>query len=171
MEQVKTKIRERFKVYPHNENYLVGHLGTIFSLAYMRPIGSVSMYGYICAKIDGHWIGAHRMVWMTWVEPVIDPGMEINHLSGVKKNNSISNLEKCTRSENFRHAYEVLDAILKGIKHPKWKGYWLVDGVKYDTIKQASGASGLSRSTVRKKCLAQHKGYSFLPVQVCKLSA
>lgn len=172
MEQVKTKIRERFKVYPHNCGYLCGNQGTIFSLAYMKPIGSVSMYGYICVKVDWHWIGAHRMVWMTWKDPIIEPGLEINHLDGDKKNNSISNLEKCTRSENLRHAREVLDSLTKGESHWRWKGYWLVNGIKYTTVNEAAKATGFASQTVRKRCLAGVDGYSFLHINECqKVSA
>jgi len=171
MKQRKTNIREKFKVYPHNSNYLVGQKGTVFSLAYMRPIGVTSMYGYICVKVNGHWIGAHRMVWMSWVDPIIEPGLEINHLNGLKDCNELSNLEKVTRAENFRHAYEVLGAIVRGEKHGKWKGYWLVDGVRYTTAKEAAQSTGMGSQLIRKRCLAGVDGYSFLPVQVCKLSA
>ncbi|HEY1062734.1 MAG TPA: HNH endonuclease signature motif containing protein [Daejeonella sp.] len=165
MEQVKTKIRERFKVYPHNCNYLVGHRGTIFSLAYMKQIGTVSMYGYICVMVDGHWIGAHRMVWMTWKDPVIEPGLEINHIDGVKTNNALGNLEKVTRSENLRHAREVLDSLTKGESHWRWKGYWVVNDVQYTTANEAAKATGLASQTIRKRCLAGVDGYGFIPAE------
>lgn len=36
-----------------------------------------------------------------------DPNrLDINHKDGNKKNNNISNLERCTKSENMRHAYK-----------------------------------------------------------------
>jgi len=45
----------------------------------------------------------HRLIYEAFNGP-IECGLEINHKDGNKLNNSISNLEACTRIENMRHA-------------------------------------------------------------------
>jgi hypothetical protein len=44
----------------------------------------------------------HRVVWEYVHGPI--PGLDINHLNGVKTDNRIVNLEAVTRAENNRHA-------------------------------------------------------------------
>ena len=47
----------------------------------------------------------HRLVLMAF-KPIDNPdSMEVNHIDGNKKNNSLDNLEWCTSSENQKHAY------------------------------------------------------------------
>jgi len=45
----------------------------------------------------------HRMVYEAWVGP-IPPGMQINHLNGIKSDNRIENLEMCTPQQNIEHS-------------------------------------------------------------------
>lgn len=47
----------------------------------------------------------HRVIW-EYVNGPIAPGLDINHLNGVKTDNRIVNLEAVTRAENNRHARE-----------------------------------------------------------------
>jgi len=49
--------------------------------------------------------GIHRLVALAFI-PNPNNYKEINHIDGDKSNNSISNLEWCTRSENIRHAFD-----------------------------------------------------------------
>lgn len=63
----------------------------------------------------------HRLVGLAFL-PIIEGKTEINHIDGNKKNNNLSNLEWCNRSENMRHADKTgLRIMLKGERNPKAK--------------------------------------------------
>lgn len=166
------KIKEHFKVYPHNENYLISNRGTVWSLHSMKSIGSISNYGYKNARIGRKWIGIHRLVYMTFVNPVIPEGMEVNHINGRKLNNCLDNLELVTHKENMRHADEVLNAMVRGENHWTWKGYYMIGENKFTTAKEAAAHTGFNEITVRKRCKSGENGYRFIPVSKChKLTA
>lgn len=46
----------------------------------------------------------HRLVALVFI-PTIDASLEINHIDGNKQNNSVINLEWCTREANQQHAF------------------------------------------------------------------
>ena len=48
-------------------------------------------------------VRAHRFIWECVLGYPIPDGMQINHIDGNKKNNSIDNLELCTAQENSIH--------------------------------------------------------------------
>lgn len=62
----------------------------------------------------------HRLVASAWI-PNPDNKPFINHKDGDKGNNSVPNLEWCTRSENVLHAYRTGLMSNQGIKHPQAK--------------------------------------------------
>ena len=67
-----------------------------------------SGYIEIPKKISGkkYAILAHRLVWMAVNLSLIPDGLTVNHMDGVKSNNSPTNLELATYSENSQHAYD-----------------------------------------------------------------
>lgn len=68
---------------------------------------------------------AHRLIALAFIEnPKKDEYTEINHIDGNKLNNSIENLEWCSRSQNVQHSYDTklndVEKYLKGSKNYQW---------------------------------------------------
>jgi hypothetical protein len=91
----------------------------------------------------------------------------VNHINGTKNDNSINNLEWCTRSQNTQHAYNT-GLIKSGKNHVQSKALVVTDKNGND-VKILYGnnqwkAFGLDQASVI-KCLKgirkQHKGYTF----------
>ena len=69
---------------------------------------TISTYGYykICISIDNkvHHLSAHRLIAEAFV-PNPNIQHQINHINGIKTDNSIENLEWVSLTENIRHAH------------------------------------------------------------------
>lgn len=65
-------------------------------------------------------IPAHRAIWEAANGP-IPPGMQINHINGIKHDNRLENLEVVTPSENILHAYATNLASAVGEKNGRAK--------------------------------------------------
>jgi hypothetical protein len=107
-EQVDTP---NLKPIPSCPGYLAGEDGSIWSTAYGRRRMSTptELNGYVRAYL---FVGGrqrarfvHRLVVEAFIA-TIPIGMEVNHLDGVKVNNTPGNLEICTRQQNAKHAYD-----------------------------------------------------------------
>jgi len=92
-------------------NYEIDQDGNVFNLKTGRqkmptllPVGYYSLNLYI--NNVGHWRYIHRMVAEAYLENP-DNKPEVNHIDGVKTNNTVSNLEWVTRQENSLHAYKL----------------------------------------------------------------
>lgn len=106
-------------------------------------------------------VSVHRIVAMAFVEGHA-PGLQVNHIDGVKTNNAIGNLEWVTGADNIKHAIEtglcerptiIVAAPLKGSV-----------GFCFSSINQAV-AHGFNSGNIY-RCLAggtsQHGGYRWL---------
>lgn len=58
-------------------------------------------YGYIQVSIRNNLYLQHRLVWL-YVYGEFPP-YDIDHINGIRDDNRITNLRKCTRSENFQN--------------------------------------------------------------------
>lgn len=176
---------EIFKKHPIYSSYTIGNKGTINGIK-RDNIGYTKPDGYRYAYVKGvGWRYVHRLVYETFIGAVPD-GLEINHKDGNKLNNALDNLEAITHQENIKHSYKVLKRKIvkgkdhwnygkkvpqevrkrmsdakKGTKHPKFRGYWVVNDVKYTSVAEASKATGLSTSTIRRRCKSGIKGFRF----------
>lgn len=100
--------REEWRpVFGHEGHYMVSSLGRVFSLGAGRVMAQyLTERGYL--KVELSISGkptrrfAHRLVAEAFIGPC-PPGITVNHIDGVKTNNTIRNLEYLTREENIAH--------------------------------------------------------------------
>ena len=110
-------MQERWKsVQGYEGLYEVSDLGRVRSLKRATTRGIVlklkeSKRGYVvvclCKGNKRSTISVHRLVASAFI-PNPYGKREVNHIDGNRSNNNASNLEWVTRSENERHAYQVL---------------------------------------------------------------
>jgi hypothetical protein len=80
-----------------------------------RKIGSSHTCGYLSvgagpSRAIRHIVLAHRVIWIAAHGDIPD-GYEINHKNGIKNDNRLCNIECVTRSENTKHAHNVLGKV------------------------------------------------------------
>jgi hypothetical protein len=150
--------------------------------------GLVKSDGYKMYFIDKKWHYEHRLVAFHYVKNKHN-WKEINHIDGNKTNNHYTNLEWSTRKLNLFHMRHVLgykppaginhwsygispsletkqlmSDKKKGANHPKFKGYYVFNGVKYTTPTELSKLNKLSCYKVKRYCEIEMDGYSFEPI-------
>lgn len=88
-------------IHPHSRNYR----GVVIAQA-------ENEFGYMTVSVRKNGkskkIKVHRAVMMSFFPRQDADKLDVNHKDGNKKNNSIENLEWCTRGENHKHRYRVL---------------------------------------------------------------
>ena len=108
--------------------------------------------GYVYVKL---WINnktraafIHRLVATAYI-PNPDNKPEVNHIDGVKANNSVSNLEWCTRQENKQHANRTgLWKVTEKMKQRSRKVEFTNDqgeSIQFNSVKEASEMFGVDR--------------------------
>jgi HNH endonuclease len=104
--------------------------------------------GYRAIYLDGIQWKVHRLVMMTFVANPLNK-RTVNHISGNKADNRLSNLEWATHSENNLHAYAT------GLQRPlpgRAVRQLSLDGVElatYTSMNEAAQAAGIDRGSVR----------------------
>lgn len=100
--------------------YAVSDLGNVMSMNYgnrgfQRLLVPILKRGYPCVWLSKNKsqkiYSVHRLVMLAFIGPCPEK-REVNHISGIKTDNKLVNLEYVTHSENHLHAYRI------GIKRP-----------------------------------------------------
>ena len=105
----------------YDDNYEVSYDGHVRNSKTKRILHEyIGRDGYIRTQFAGKTRLIHRAVASVYLEnPLNLP--EVNHIDGNKSNNSVDNLEWCSRNYNLRHAYNKGLRTAKGSKNAKAK--------------------------------------------------
>ena len=107
--------------------YTISNLGIVRSLLtnkVMKP--SITKYGYARVLLrlpksrDYKTFFVHRLVAMNFI-PNPNDYPEVNHRDSNRLNNTVTNLEWCTREMNVKHSFEFGKASNKGYRNPNSK--------------------------------------------------
>lgn len=97
-----------FYYVPSLKNTLINISGIIIDIEKQWCPIPIMNIGYLRANSEGDSQAIHRLLALTFL-PIPDTDvnrLDVNHIDGIKINNSIDNLEWATRSKNCFHAYE-----------------------------------------------------------------
>lgn len=155
---------ERWVSINNAPDYEVSDKGRIRNSKTGRIIKTrVNKRGYenVCLHNNGNRITTrvHRIVAENFYDGNHD-GYDVNHIDGNKVNNSVDNLEWCTRKENIAHAYRT------GLKKEpdKVKVRVVETGEEYDSLVACSRAIGGDRCQIHRCLLGKErtcKGFHF----------
>lgn len=105
----------------YSDNYEISSDGHVRNTKTKRILHEfVGTDGYLRSQFDGKTRLIHRAVAQTYLK---NPNglPEVNHIDGNKTNNSVKNLEWCTRNHNLKHAYDNGLRIAKGSHNARAK--------------------------------------------------
>lgn len=135
-----------------------GEVRNLKSLRVLSPKRAGAGYLQVCLGA-GNYRYVHRLVAQAFVaNPQGLP--QVNHLDGVKPNNTAENLAWCSASENARHAYAtgLLDETAckkpqRGAEHHRARAVVMSSDsghiqITYHTISSASKETGIDYSTI-----------------------
>jgi hypothetical protein len=122
----------------------------------LTPYKNNAGYLYVSLKSKNKFY-VHRLVLMTHVGP-ISPGLQVNHINGIKTDNRIENLELVTATQNIRHSIDVLGRKMSSGKN-HYKSYLILDtatGIFYDTMKEAARCIDVNYNTLKHYIAGRH---------------
>lgn len=129
--------------------YLISDEGEIYSKYKNRALKqTINDRGYKAVSLCKDGVRkvreVHRLVAEAFLEKTISGYAEVNHIDGIKTNNSINNLEWVTKGDNLKHAYRVLGrtTVGKAVK-------CIETGIVYASSKDAEQKTGINSSAIR----------------------
>lgn len=147
-----------------NSDYFVSNFGRIKTVNYdgsgqERIMSPYDVHGYKRIRIfenkNSRSVGVHRLVAEMFIPNPEDKPF-VNHIDGNKSNNNIKNLEWCTPSENSLHAFRMLKIKPHGGRKKK-KVRLVETGQTFNSIREASNATGHNRTSIISCCKGRYK--------------
>lgn len=155
------------KKIPLFKGYLASTDGQIFSKFHNRFLKQSitnGWYAHVHIMKNGKPSNqkVHRLIAITFLG-IPKTKMDVNHKNGIKYDNRVENLEWVTRSENAKHAVDVLKRkIVSGKFHPMSKPVFdSYTGIFYDCTREAAIARNIPRNTVKAYCRNGKFGFSY----------
>lgn len=164
------------KEYPNGYNYCM-----LLTEDYVNELNELVDMPTMCNK------SVHRIVAISWIGTPPNGQPWVNHKDGNKLNNHVSNLEWSSISQNIQHAHDTgLRVVPKGVdhwrhgkahnkkakrlmaaakmgeKHPKFKGWWVVNGHKFASTGIAATSLKTYPKAIERMCKAKKNGCYFL---------
>lgn len=112
---------------PLDVNAISGEIFRIYKSGERRLAGYSDARGYRILSVNNKSRFAHRVIWEHVHGPIPD-GLEIDHIDGNPKNNSILNLRLVTHTQNMQNQHRPRGnnktSGVKGVHWDKEKGRW-----------------------------------------------
>lgn len=122
----------------------------------------ISHAGYLCIKLckdaKTKHFSIHRLIAIHFIPFVVSKN-HVNHINGIKTDNSIGNLEWCNHAENMLHANKT-GLIVRNAKQYEAALKNVIDtstGKVYRTAKEASNDIGVKYNTLRSYLLGNRQ--------------
>lgn len=97
------KTLDRVKEFPNGVKHIIRREAIMKLKTTNFGYITVSLYNHSAKKSKNYFV--HKLV-LTMFSPNPENKLEGNHKNGIKSDNTLENLEWCTRAENNRHAIE-----------------------------------------------------------------